>query len=138
MAGKADPGAGDRAADGRPDRGGGGVLRLARRRDGAAIGVQRTRASRARANTDPKVAPGNVVLLFSDERLTRELRELAERTAGPPDPALVAAGQAVVVERRPNLKVPVTAVTATRRLEAAGPSDPKLEGFIEHWLGRAR
>ena len=90
------------------------------------------------ANTDPNVAPGNVVLLFSDERLTRELRELAERTAGPPDPALVAAGQAVVVERRPNLKVPVTAVTATRRLEAAGPSDPKLEGFIEHWLGRAR
>ncbi len=89
-------------------------------------------------NADPKVAPGNVALLFSDERLTRELRELAERTSGPPDPALVAAGQAVILDRRPNLKVPVTAVTATRMLEAAGPNDPKLEAFIEHWLGRAQ
>lgn len=85
---------------------------------------------------EPAVRPGNVVLLYSDERLTRDLRRLAERTAGPPDPLLAEAGQAVLVQRRPNLDVAVTAVTATRMLEAGGPDDPALKGFIEYWLGR--
>lgn len=85
---------------------------------------------------EPAVRPGNVVLLHSDERLTSDLRRLAERTAGPPDPVLAEAGQAVLVERRPNLDVAVTAVTATRMLEAAGPDEPALASFIEYWLGR--
>ncbi len=88
------------------------------------------------AGAEPAVRPGNVVLLHSDERLTSQLRELAERTAGPPDEALQAAGQAVLVRRRPNLDVPVTAVTARRMVEASGPDDPALEAFIEYWLGR--
>jgi len=91
---------------------------------------------RAGAQPQVRVRPGNVGLLYSDERLTSQLRELAEQTAGPPDPALEAAGQAVLVQRRPNLDVPVTAVTATRILEAAGPDDPALRSFIEYWLGR--
>ncbi|HEV2058003.1 MAG TPA: hypothetical protein VGR11_01520, partial [Solirubrobacteraceae bacterium] len=85
---------------------------------------------------EPAVRPGNVVLLHSDERLTLELRRLAERIGGPPEPALAEVGQAVLVQRRPNLDVPVTAVTATRMLEASGPDDPALETFIEYWLGR--
>jgi len=88
------------------------------------------------AGAQPAVRAGNVVLLHSDERLTLELRRLAERSAGPPDAALTAAGQAVVVQRQPNLEVPVTAVTATRMLEANGPDDAALEAFIEYWLGR--
>jgi hypothetical protein len=88
------------------------------------------------AGAQPKVRPGNVVLMYSDERLTLDLRRFAERIAGPPDPALTAAGQAVLVRRRPNLQVPVTAVTATRMLEATGPDDPALEQFVEYWLGR--
>jgi hypothetical protein len=85
---------------------------------------------------EPAVRAGNVVLLHSDERLTLELRRFAERIAGPPDPALRAAGQAVLVQQQPNLEVPVTAVTATRMLEADGPDDPALEAFVEYWLGR--
>ena len=88
------------------------------------------------AGAEPNVRPGNVVLLHSDERLTLDLRRLAERTAGPPDPTLTAAGQAVLVQQRPNLEAPVTAVTATRMLEASGPDDPALEQFVEYWLGR--
>jgi hypothetical protein len=88
------------------------------------------------AGAQPRVQPGNVVLLHSDERLTLDLRRLAERIAGPPDPALTDAGQAVLVQQRPNLRVAVTAVTATRMLEAAGPDDPALEQFVEYWLGR--
>jgi hypothetical protein len=88
------------------------------------------------ASAEPDVRAGNVVLLHSDERLTRDLRELAERMAGPPDAALTAAGQAVLVLQQPNLDVPVTALTATRMLEASGPDDPALEAFVEYWLGR--
>ncbi|HVF79842.1 MAG TPA: hypothetical protein VNA28_16210 [Solirubrobacteraceae bacterium] len=87
--------------------------------------------------SQPAVEPGNVVLLYSDERLTSDLRALAARTAGEPSPALEAAGQAVLLGRRPNLKVPVTAITATRMLTATGPDDPQLTSFIEYWLGRA-
>ena len=85
----------------------------------------------------PAVKPGNVVLLHSDERLTSELRALAARIAGRPSAALEAAGQAVLVQRRPNLDVPVTAVTASRMLTAGGAGDPQLRSFIEYWLGRA-
>lgn len=88
------------------------------------------------AGARPRVSAGNVVLLYSDERLTRRLRELAADVGGPPDRALVAAGQAVLVSRRPNLRVPVVAVTATRRLDAGGPDDPALRAFVEFWLGR--
>jgi hypothetical protein len=99
---------------------------------GNAPGVARAPGSR------PAVRPGNVVLLYSDERLTSDLRQLAERIAGAPAPALTAAGQAVLIQRRPNLTAPVTAVTATRALEAGGPADPALVDFIEYWLGRTR
>jgi hypothetical protein len=88
------------------------------------------------AEATPLVSGGNVALLYSDERLTRRLRELAVDLAGPADASLVAAGQAVIVRRRPNLRVPVVAVSATRRLDASGPDDPALRGFIEYWLGR--
>ena len=89
------------------------------------------------AGSEPAVKPGNVVLLYSDERLTSDLRALAARTAGQPSPALEAAGQAVLLQRRANLTVPVSAVTARRSLEATGPDDPRLSSFIEYWLGRA-
>ena len=76
------------------------------------------------------------MLLYSDERLTSDLRALAADTGGPPDKALVAAGQAVVVQHRVNQRGPVIAVTATRRLDAAAPAARALRAFIEYWLGR--
>jgi hypothetical protein len=85
----------------------------------------------------PRVEGGNVVLLYSDERLTRRLRELALEIGGPAGGSLVAAGQAVLVRRRPGLRVPVVAVSATRKLDARGPDDPALRTFVEYWLGRA-
>jgi hypothetical protein len=88
------------------------------------------------AEATPLVSDGNVALLYSDERLTRRLRELAREMAGPESAALVAAGQAIIVRRRADLGVPVIAVSATHRLDASGPDDPALRGFIEYWLGR--
>ena len=88
------------------------------------------------AGARPVVAPGNVVLLYSDERLTAELRELALHTGGPATPQLVRAGQAVIVRRQPGLRVPVIGLTSDRRLDARDPEDPRLRAFIDHWLGR--
>ncbi len=93
-------------------------------------GAKRVRGAR------PVVAPGNVVLLYSDERLTAALRELALDTGGPATPELTAAGQAVLVVRQPGLRVPVVAATADRRLDASGPDDSRLRAFVEYWLGR--
>ncbi len=99
--------------------------------EGGGPGVERT------MNAGPRVRPGNVHLLYSDERMTSALRGLVTRTSGAPSAALEAAGQAVLLDRRPNLTAPVSAVTATRMLEATGPGDPQLASFIEYWLGRA-
>jgi Protein of unknown function (DUF3105) len=85
------------------------------------------------------LAAGNVVLLYSDPGLERPLRRLAEEVAGPFDPALVRAGQAVVLERarRPRA-AGVVAVAWRHLLEARSPSDPALREFVEFWLGRGR
>jgi hypothetical protein len=113
-----------------------GVAALLASRDDSTVphaagpGVQRP------AGVRPMVQAGNVVLLYSDERLTRRLRALAADVGGPADPALVAAGQAVIVRRQPNLRVAVVALTATRRLTASSPEDPALRAFAEYWLGR--
>jgi len=92
-------------------------------------------AERTRADGLGAVQVGNVLLLYSDERLTRSLRAFAEERSGQ-GAAIEAAGQAVLVRRRPNLSIPVTALTSTRRLEADGPDDPNLREFVDYWLGR--
>ena len=84
----------------------------------------------------PVVAPGNVVLLFSDERQTAGLRALAEETGGEATPALVSAGQAVIVRRQTGVRVPVVALSSDRRLDGNGYDDPRVREFIEYWLGR--
>lgn len=106
-------------------------------RDDSTIGSKDGPGEQRAAGTMPEVKPGNVILLFSDERLTRGLDDLAEQTAGEPTPALVSAGQAVIVRRETGLRVPVRAVSASHRLDANGPQDPALRAFVEHWLGRA-
>ena len=113
-----------------------GVIALLNSRDAATLndspgpGVARAEGAR------PAVAPGNVVLLYSDERLTAELRELALDTGGPASPELVRAGQAVIVRRQPGLRVPVVGLSRERRQDAQRPGDPRLRAFIEYWLGR--
>ncbi|MFP5365049.1 MAG: hypothetical protein ACLGI5_20245 [Thermoleophilia bacterium] len=115
-----------------------GIAAFFAARDDPTVPQQREGPGVARSpGSQPAVKPGNILLLYSDERLTSDLRAFARRSAGAPSPALQAAGQAVLLERRPNLTAPVTAVTASRMLEASGPDDPRLEAFVEYWLGRA-
>ena len=51
------------------------------------------------------------------------------------DPALAAAGQAVILAQRPGVGG-VQALAWRRRLAASGPDDPKLREFAEAWLGQ--
>lgn len=106
-------------------------------RDGSTINSEDGPGVRRAEGAKPVVKPGNVVLLFSDERLTRSLNDLAEQTGGEPTPELVAAEQAVIVMRQTGLRVPVRAISASHELDANSPEDQELRAFVEHWLGRA-
>jgi hypothetical protein len=78
---------------------------------------------------------GNVVLVYGTRVPPRALRALAVDVAGPFAPALVRAGQAVVLARRPGTRG-VLALAWTRLLRTPSPDDPQLRAFAEAWLGR--
>jgi hypothetical protein len=79
---------------------------------------------------------GNVVLAYGTPRPPAALRSLQASAAGPFDPELVDAGQAVLLARRPGLHGFVA--LAWRHAQAtASPDDPALRAFADYWLGRA-
>jgi hypothetical protein len=83
------------------------------------------------------LATGNVVLVYSRAAMERPLRRLADRASGPYDPALAAAGQAVVLDRDPRRAGSGVVAAAWRHLlRAPSPTDPALGGFVDFWLGR--
>jgi hypothetical protein len=81
------------------------------------------------------LAAGNVVLAFDGP--PAELRRLQRSTAGPFTPDLAAAGQAVILDRRPG-QAGVVALAWRRRLRVADASDSRLEDFVNAWLGQGR
>lgn len=93
----------------------------------------------ARELTDAQVLRalelGDVVLAYPGARPPGALRTLQEEVAGPFDPELAAAGQAVVLARVPGIEG-VQALAWRHRLQAGSPGDPALRSFAEYWLGR--
>jgi hypothetical protein len=90
------------------------------------------------ALTQRTLAQGNVILTYRQRGQREQLRALAEEIAGPPDQALVHAGQAVLVQARPSGGGGVVAQAFERRFETATAGDPQLRDFVEYWLGRAQ
>jgi hypothetical protein len=81
---------------------------------------------------------GNVVLAYGTHRPPAGLRALGEATSGGPfDPALVQAGQAVILTRRPGTRG-IVALAWRHLLRASSAADPELRKFVDHWLGRGR
>ena len=78
---------------------------------------------------------GNVVFVYGSRALEPALRALQEDVAGPFDPAVAAAGQAVVLDFRPHTGG-VLALAWRRLLRARSPGDPQLRAFADAWLGR--
>jgi len=77
------------------------------------------------------LAAGNVVLAYEGAAPAA----IQEEVSGPYDPELAAAGQAVILAKRPGVGG-VQALAWRRRLVASGPDDPKLREFAEAWLGQ--
>jgi Protein of unknown function (DUF3105) len=116
-----------------------GLIAFLQSRDDADIGGARTTAGpgeAAASETEARLRKGNVVLTYSDQRDGPALRALAEDVAGPPDMSLVDAGQAVVVEQRPDQDEPVVARAYRRRLVADSGASPEVREFVEFWLGQ--
>lgn len=78
---------------------------------------------------------GDVVLVYGTRKPPAPLRALANDVAGPFDPALAQAGQAMILARRPGTRG-VLALAWTRLLRVSSPADPSLRVFADAWLGR--
>lgn len=121
-----------------------GLVRFFDARDEAGVAPSATGgAVPGRAVDGPQLEPaqerllarGNVIVVHGARRPPAALVALRDRLAGPPDPALTAAGQAVVLERRAGVDG-VEAHAWRRVLRTADPADPRLAAFVDYWLGR--
>lgn len=77
---------------------------------------------------------GDVVILYGTARPPPGLESLARSEGGAFTPALAAAGQAVVLAKRPGT-TGVLALAWTRMLRVPTATDPLLRQFIRQWLG---
>ena len=78
---------------------------------------------------------GDVVLMYGSGRPPPGLVALARKQAGRFTPALAAAGQAVVLAKRPGTNG-VIALAWTRLLHVPSAADPALRQFVNQYLGR--
>lgn len=86
--------------------------------------------------TDRLLGLGDVVILYGGaRRAPAALVELQDQLSGPPDPALTATGQAVLLEYDADVNG-VEAHAWRRVLRTQDPADPQLEEFASYWLGR--
>lgn len=114
-----------------------GVLTFFGARDDSTLDPQEGPGIARPAGQQPVVRTGNVVLLYRDPADRAPLEALQDELSGPPDPALEAAGQAVLVRRSPALSTRVATLSASHRLDLPAPADPRVRSFAEFWLGRA-
>lgn len=81
------------------------------------------------------LAAGDVVLMYGGQAPPAGLRALASSIAAPFTPALAAAGQAVILARRPGIPG-VLGLAWTRLIHVRAPDDPQLRSFTLFWLGQ--
>jgi hypothetical protein len=78
---------------------------------------------------------GDVVLTYGSSAPPPGVRPLVSSLAAPFTPALAAAGQAIVLARRPGTQG-LIALAWAHMLRVSSPRDPLLRSFIDYWLGR--
>ena len=81
------------------------------------------------------LAAGDVVIAYGGRQPPAGLTTLARALAPPFTPALAAAGQTVILERRPRT-VGLIGLAWAHILRARSPTDPRLREFAAFWLGR--
>jgi len=78
---------------------------------------------------------GNAVLVYGSSAPPAGLEAVARANASPFTPALAAAGQAVILARRPGTQG-VVGLAWAHLIHVAGPTAPSLGRFVQYWLGR--
>ena len=78
---------------------------------------------------------GDVVIMYGTRSPPKDLRALAAAVASPFSPGLAAAGQAVILARRPGTRG-LIGLAWTRAIQVGSAADPALRSFAEYWLGR--
>ena len=78
---------------------------------------------------------GDVVLVYGSPTPPPALESTAGAAAAPFTPALAAAGQAVILARRPGTPG-VVGLAWARLIRVSSPADPSLRRFAQYWLGR--
>jgi hypothetical protein len=78
---------------------------------------------------------GDVILFYGGAKPPAARRALQDDVSGPFDAEVAAAGQQVILARRPGTKG-VVAAAWRRLLRAPGPADPALREFADAWIGR--
>jgi hypothetical protein len=78
---------------------------------------------------------GDVILFYDGAQPPAELRTLQDDVSGPFDPEVAAAGQQVILARRPGTEG-VVAAAWRRLLRAPDARDRQLRAFAEAWIGR--
>ncbi len=92
----------------------------------------------ARLNDDQllqALAAGDVVVFYGGSTPPPGLRSLVRGVAAPFTPALAAAGQAVILARRPDA-TGIVGAAWTHLISVANATDPALRSFIQYWLGK--
>lgn len=80
------------------------------------------------------LAAGDIVVLYGSRQPPTGLTKLLAPLTARFTPALAAAGQAVILGRRPHLQG-VIALAWTRMLRQPKPDSSTLIGFVDRWLG---
>ncbi|MGI8506191.1 MAG: DUF3105 domain-containing protein [Solirubrobacteraceae bacterium] len=78
---------------------------------------------------------GDVVIMYGSSRPPAGLGALADTIAAPFTPALAAAGQAVILARRPGTNG-FLGLAWTHLVHVRSVDDPQLRSFILYWIGR--
>ena len=78
---------------------------------------------------------GNVVLMYGTQKPPPGLPALALKLASPFTPALAAAGQAVILARRPGT-IGIDGLAWAHAVSVRDAGDPVLAEFAQFWLGR--
>jgi Protein of unknown function (DUF3105) len=79
---------------------------------------------------------GNVVLLHAPGKVPAALTKArASVVEGPSTPALIHAGQAVLIGTYPGTGTRTVALAWGRLLRVANPTDPRIPAFAEAWIG---
>jgi hypothetical protein len=89
------------------------------------------------AATSALLRAGNVELRYAHTADRNRLVVFAQRQAGTDTSALRQIGGAIVVTRDPNV-AGIVARAYKRSLHASSTSDPRLQAFVEAWLGQRR